>query len=195
MTVMPFKPDHEELGRIIRHEMDLHPQSRLIDLYKLIYQAVYGATHIRANFLEFTDYLDIELKSMRKDYYPLVQDIGCMKGFLRISLTCLKSLYGANRIAARDSLCELIFASRTGGEINHEEWKAYWGEIQEQVLEHMDHTEEELILLQYTLDNAFIPHHSDPFRTAYHPHYRIIHHSFMDEIRELFPGYNLEKSL
>jgi len=195
MTVMPFKPDREELNQILQMEMDLHPQSRLIDLYKLVYQAVYGATHIRANFLEFTDYLDIELKSMRKDYYPLIQDIGGMKGFLRISLTCLKSLYGAQRIAARDRLCGLIFASRTGGEINHKDWVSYWATIEGQVLEQLDHTEEELILLQYTLDNAFIPHHSDPFRTAYHPHYRIVHTSYMDEIKELFPGYNLEKSL
>jgi hypothetical protein len=59
-----------EIIKLIDDEIDLHPKLEPVDLYKVLYQALYGPFHIVRDFKQLVTSIRSELWMMNSVYLP-----------------------------------------------------------------------------------------------------------------------------
>lgn len=184
-----------ELRQILETELAIHPQSRLVDIYKLLNQAHFGPTHINPDPGEIARNIRLELNSIGEHEGDFQQDIGCGRGFVRVNLISLVTFptlpfarfssfsdYVQERfrqVPKReiDNLTRAILASRYTSRISPQTWKKTWQAALPLVLERIAALPGELQQVEELSKNDVIPSHSETYRELYVPHYRVIHHS------------------
>ncbi|MDD4309631.1 MAG: hypothetical protein PHO32_04580 [Candidatus Cloacimonetes bacterium] len=176
------------LRQIIAEEQSLHPLVELVDIYKLVYQAVLGPSHIVRNPVEVSQAICNEYNEIRELHYsPQLQDIGNGSGFWRISLSILSpaaQLGNAIFTQKCQVLTELILLSC------HAESTSYsiadiWMANQQLLHRTIRASSAEWDEINLVAQREQIPSHSASFTAAYHPHYRLIHHLYINRIQEL----------
>lgn len=182
-----------QLLEIISDEQGLHPLAEPIDFYKLVYQAAYGPSHMLADYEIIKTYIKAELSIMTDNYLPYCQDIGDKQGYIRISLSSLN-----NNLTEQDTLLldarvnlltKLIRKSMLPEGINPDHWTQFWT-IAAPVLQQIIHVQAaDLEQIEDVLISDRIPHHSEQYRISYQPHYRIVHHDYLQELQD-FLGIN-----
>lgn len=195
-----------ELRQILQTELALHPQSRLVDIYKLLNQAQYGPTHINPDQQEISRNLRLELNSVTEYEGYFQQDIGCGRGFVRVNLISLitfSKLPFANFTSFSDDVHErfrkitktqiedftrAILASRYTGRISPITWARTWQHALPIVLEHISTLPEELLQVEEYVRKDMIPSHSEQYRALYSPHYRVVHHSLWEDKQDQEPS-------
>ena len=155
--------------QFIQNEINLHPLLKEEDLVKLIYQRVYGPSHILHNIEKAKDYLKLELNNLLKDSYG---DIEIGGDLIRVDLNNIKDI-------------DLFF------DYLLETAKAKKGTIEE-------YQNEINILIDYIRENnlkfnvEYIKelaktncpvHHSKIYNDEYKPHYRIIDINLYKKLR------------
>lgn len=178
----------------IDSQLQMFPESRAQDFYKSFCQDNLGPEHLIPDPSSAANYLKEELRTYQEDldslrysapellYYP----VGDQGNYIRVDLSViLDGLVGEEAF-----LDAFVRSANDGKRIETEEWVSKWKEVSEVLRkEHGDIPDMEKDL--GTLDSLvagghYIMRHSDAFREAYHPHYRIIARDiFIDELKPL----------
>ncbi len=178
----------------ISTQLMMFPESRAQDFYKSFCQDNLGPEHLIPDPAAAAHYLREELRTYQDDldsarydvpelmYYP----VGDQGNYIRVDLSViLDGLVGEDAF-----LDAFIRSANEGKRVETEEWVSKW-KVVSGILrkEHGDIPDMEKDL--GTLDSLvtgghYIMRHSDAFREAYHPHYRIIARDiFNDELKPL----------
>jgi len=70
-----------DIKQVISLELNQHPELKLIDIYKLVFQAYLGPAHLLADTNESAKKIMTEILLHPEPYKPLKQDIGSQNGF------------------------------------------------------------------------------------------------------------------
>lgn len=198
--MMIVKPDFtlDEISDIILQEIKLHPRCHYLDVFKLLYQAFYGPSHIEPQRDTIIYNLKRELNDMKWKTDVPYQDIGVGKGFIRLNLISIISLsdedlkqnsmllnkkipteYLKNSEDKIKILADCILQSRFENGINWNDWIETWENCMPLVKSIIPPTAEEDLMIEDCLTKKIMPTHSEEYRQWYDPHYRVIHYSLL----------------
>lgn len=177
------------LQNTIDSQLAQFPESRAQDFYKSFCQDNLGPEHLIPDSASAGRYLRDELQSYREDldslryeapellYYP----VGDQGNYVRVDL----SVVFDGLVDEETLLNAFVRSANEGKRVSEEEWKSKWQSIAAVLRKgHMDipDMEEDLRTLDSLVaEGNLIMRHSQAFRDAYHPHYRII-------ARDIFEG-------
>ena len=157
--------------------MEIHsryPQATLQDVYKTCYQDYFGAEHLLTDTASARMYLHQELEECRNtdmSAMPKEEPTGFRHRFTRINLS--KVVEG--ELSEEELLSMFIGAAGKDNAIG-DDWEGEWGEIVRVALKvNPSWFDAELLaVLQEAAQSKQHIRHSEAFRKAYNPHYRIV---------------------
>ena len=172
-----------------------YPEARLLDVYKSCFQDYMGAEHLVSDTASVRSYLEHELATTDiEDLMPWYwEPCGINGNYVRVSLRAVLEGF-----IPADTLLDAFIASANGGEQpSVQSWTERWHDIIK-IIEGMGRT-----IPHYEQDKQFIEgvlsqgqyaiSHSQAYREAYHPHYRIVSRSiFNRDIQPLLPQHCCE---
>ena len=180
----------QEVKAFVNRQLELYPQSRLLDIYKSCFQDYMGAEHLVNDTASARAYLEQELTQC--DTSTLLpwyfEPCGINGNYVRVSL--LAVLEGH---ISPDALLEAFIASANAADRpTVEQWAAQWHEMMAEI------DGMRLCLPHYEEDRQFIDDvlglgkyaisHSPDYREAYSPHYRIVGRDIFErDIKPLLP--------
>ncbi len=201
--MLMVKPDFtsEEIREIILQEIKLHPRSHYLDVFKLLYQAFYGPSHLEPQREIIIQNMNKEINSMKWKTEIPYQDIGENKGFIRLNLLSIISFpddylkqnsklinkkipteYLTGLEDKINILADCILQSCFEDGIDWNDWINKWENCIPLVKSIISPTTEEELIIEDCLTKQIIPTHSKEYRKLYNPHYRVIHHSVLKHI-------------
>ena len=125
-----------------------YPEAEPTDLYKLVFQDLYGPGHLITDSASCAVYIQKEVDGMEATaLFPLFEYTLCDSNFVRVNLKLVKD----GRISVRE-LTHAVLCSAEG---------------------------------LPTPDPKFVQSHSDAFKAAYDPHYRIVRRDIFE--KEILP--------
>ncbi len=156
---------------------DMHqqyPQATLQDIYKSCYQDCFGSAHLMKDTAAARFYLHQELESVRGmdlSAMPQKETTGYRHRFTRVNLSCV-----LNGELTEEELLSLFKEAAASGNALELDWPKEWERIEKIALkvnpEWADPELQEFLRKSAQAHQTVM--HSEPFRNAYHPHYRII---------------------
>lgn len=165
----------EDLESVVQTELQLHPLLEPIDIYKIVFQALCGPSHIIQDIVQVTKSISDELSAQSHPYLPLCQDIGNGKGYARISLNCLLNSKNSNNSEElADTLARWMLASCDPIDYGDFNIRNHWLKNRTVYRKWLPATDELWEIVDAHAMNGTLPSHSDTFRNAYHPHYRLV---------------------
>jgi len=180
-----------DIKQVICLELNLHPELKLIDIYKLVFQAYLGPAHLLTDINESAKKIMTEILLHPEPYRPLKQDIGSQNGFFRLSLDCLVPVL---QLKKEKAISDLYRKSYILSELMQESvldytynlditqlWKAAIPVVQEMVV--FDFTEWQEV--NTIAESKAIPRHSQQYKIHYNPKYRVLKYQFYNSIEKL----------
>ena len=174
-----------DLQRALTKQLETYPASTIQDVYKTFYQDRFGAEHMIRDTAAVRRYLSYELEVAATDSIanPYYEPTGAEGRFVRVFLR------GVNEgLITEEELLDAFLKSAKPTAQPEQTWAEQWA----QILSSLDKTELEqldpdsvLPELQIAAETERAVHHSNSYRQAYHPHYRIVEKSIFE--RELRP--------
>ncbi len=176
---MPFLAKVKRIREAVFNEFALHPESRLTDYYKYFAQSAFGPGHIISDYDSARKFLLHEIENTSVFDHVILQSCDYFLPFYRINLKLIKHhqldfdiLFSAfiESASSIEPISESVF---------REEWE---GILQVIKLENVQipNFENDLMLINDLLDkNKYLCHHSETYKKAYNPHYRLIHQDFL----------------
>ena len=160
--------------RIIKKHIERHPQAQPRDVYKLIFQGVYGVGHIISE--KAMEHLREEAERIPIEDYPdrlLVEPVSPDGSMVRVNLRPFM-----RRKLSLDGLFRVMTASAdTYGDDGRflRLWRIFVNLVE---TGEIDLDLEKVRAIQDSIDvNGIKPmHHSEPYRQAYYPAYRVVRH-------------------
>jgi len=161
----------KDFTKIILEHVSKYPIFRPTDAVKLIYQSEYGIGHLVADPQMFADRLMNEFHSCKKNSdQPMIEDIG--SGICRLHFGPAK----AAGMKAED--INRLFTAAAAGHRGSKEGQEQKLRLLEKLCREgcAGFSPEELaaFLEKYRAEGCPALHHSDGYRAAYQPHYRVI---------------------
>jgi len=158
----------------ILEEMHLHPEARLVDIYKFFFQGTFGPGHIIRDKQSALNYLQNELQSMTDFDSVLWQPVGYNKQYYRISLGLVKE----GRLSEEELFNAFVQSTDSSTLPSIEEWIKEWNFvlniIEAMNLKIINYEEDKSILDDMLKEGNILVHHSNIYRNLYHPHYRVV---------------------
>lgn len=164
--------------KAIRHMCeDLHtryPLATLQDVYKTCYQDYFGSEHLVSDTASARYYLSTELEEcsgIDMSAMPKREPTGFRHRFVRINLSCVVD----GDLTEEELLARFLDAAGKENRFG-DKWAEEWKRI-EQIALTVNHDWADPQLqseLQAAAAGDHAVRHSDSFRNAYHPHYRIV---------------------
>ncbi|MFC1923725.1 hypothetical protein ACFLY4_10610 [Chloroflexota bacterium] len=169
---------------IIQSQLSRYPLSQIKDLYKLTHQAALGSEHAVCDLNAAQDWLFRELEKMvNNSTDPLIDEISPDGQIVRIHLKPFIDSGGDPEI-----LLEAFIRTANEFKGSIENLIQNWMKI-ERLAEsgELDFKTEELRSFFSLMEYSGFPavHHSQIYRDAYHPHYRIVSR---DYVHQVIPG-------
>ena len=178
----------QDIEGFVNRQLEIYPKSRLLDIYKSSFQDYMGAEHLISDRQRVKAYLDEELQTTSlDDLMPWYYEPCGVKGqYVRVSIRAIKE----NLITEDVLLDAFIRSANIDKRPAVESWRDRWHKIIG-TIDQMN-----LNLLNYQQDREFIDSvlsvgryaisHSQEYREAYRPHYRIVEKSiFESEIKPM----------
>ena len=169
-------PDNDENAiRTMCMEIAEHyPQATLQDVYKTCFQDFFGAEHLLKDTAMAHNYFFSEIKADKDENLSAMPDYeptGFRHRFTRVNL----SLIHAGQLSESELFSRFVDAAGTNNAFS-DNWSEEWQRIEKIALEvHPAWTDTILqAALQLAASTASPVRHSEAFRNAYHPHYRIV---------------------
>ncbi|MDA3814520.1 MAG: hypothetical protein PF570_09760 [Candidatus Cloacimonetes bacterium] len=163
----------DRITKLTISEFKLHPKSQLIDYYKLFFQGTFGPEHIISSKSSTREFLRNELEGSsifeEKDY----QNISYINEFYRVNLNVIN----IGMISFNDFLDAFLKSVEVKNELSHNEWLEQWENIEKQIFMMkipIENIEQQSIELWKIIKSKQLVSHSNIYRTAYSPHYRLI---------------------
>ena len=186
--VMAYGSTGKEVGikTGIDRQLRDFPQSRLQDIYKSFYQSFFGAEHLITDTVSVRAYLREEIAVAATDTVanPYYEPTGANGHFVRVYLRCITEGH-----ITEQQLSDAFLRSAQPQQ-RMEAWHRLWlDEIVPTARKAgLDFSKEELDELTNASRQDRAVRHSDDYRNAYHPHYRIVErHIFEKEIKPYIP--------
>ena len=171
-----------------------YPESRAQDIYKSFCQDNLGPEHLIPDPETAANYLREELMTYREDLDSLrykapellYDYVGDQNNYVRVDLSVILD----SLVTEEAFLDAFIRSANEGKRVTGEEWETKWKEVSgilRKNFKDIPDLDQDL----HTLDSLvaeghYIMHHSQAYRDAYHPHYRIIATDiFIGELRPL----------
>ena len=180
-----------DIKQVISLELNQHPELKLIDIYKLVFQAYLGPAHLLADTNESAKKIMTEILLHPEPYKPLKQDIGSQNGFFRLSLDCLVPVL---QLKKEKAISELYRKSFLLAELMQESvldftynlditklWKETIPVIQHLIVFDLNEWQQ----VNAIAESKAIPRHSQQYKTLYNPKYRVLKYQFYDNIEKL----------
>jgi len=180
-----------DIKQVISLELNQHPELKLIDIYKLVFQAYLGPAHLLADTNESAKKIMTEILLHPEPYKPLKQDIGSQNGFFRLSLDCLVPVL---QLKKEKAISELYRKSFLLAELMQESvldftynlditklWKETIPVIQQLIVFDINEWQQ----VNTIAESKAIPGHSQQYKTLYNPKYRVLKYQFYDDIEKL----------
>lgn len=180
-----------DIKQVISLELNQHPELKLIDIYKLVFQAYLGPAHLLADTNESAKKIMTEILLHPEPYRPLKQDIGSQNGFFRLSLDCLVPVL---QLKKEKAISELYRKSFLLAELMQESvldftynlditklWKETIPVIQQLIVFDINEWQQ----VNAIAESKAIPRHSQQYKTLYNPKYRVLKYQFYDSIEKL----------
>ena len=180
-----------DIKQVISLELNQHPELKLIDIYKLVFQAYLGPAHLLADTNESAKKIMTEILLHPEPYRPLKQDIGSQNGFFRLSLDCLVPVL---QLKKEKAISELYRKSFLLAELMQESvldftynlditklWKETIPVIQHLIVFDLNEWQQ----VNAIAESKAIPRHSQQYKTLYNPKYRVLKYQFYDNIEKL----------
>lgn len=164
------------IENLVIDELSIHPECKLVDIYKLILQAFFGPLHILGDLETVSSYIKAEALAMHNIYQPFIQDISNSLGFSRISISLIQPyIHQDEKLFTEhcNQMANLMKLSCLQGKPKYS-MKELWMGSKELIHSHFPIDNNEWDKLLQIAEQAIIPHHSDLFRTTYDPHYRVL---------------------
>ena len=174
------RPSETELA--IRQQLIDFPESRAQDFYKSFCQDNLGPEHLIPNPAAAANYLREELQTYQEDldsarydapelqYYP----VGDQGNYVRVDLSVILD----SLVDEKAFLDAFVRSANEGKKASEEEWVQKWQGIAHRLRKGhagIPELDKDLTTLDSLMaEGHYIMRHSDAFRDAYHPHYRII---------------------
>lgn len=175
------------IASFVNRQMQEYPKSRLLDIYKTCFQDCMGAEHLVSDTAGTRKYLDTELSATSlSDLMPwYYEPCGVNGNYVRVSLRTVKE-----GLISKEQLLEaFIRSANSASRPSVESWKHRWHEIADTIAKmniQFPHYKEDKQYIDSILSaGKYAISHSQDYRDAYHPHYRIISREIFD--KELFP--------
>ena len=113
---------------------------------------------------------------------PYYETVGAQGRYVRVYLRCVNE-----SLLTAEQLLDAFIRSAQPGKQPEQSWTDEWSHIEQAAREAgVSCSEEENRLLQQAAQNNQAVHHSETYRNAYHPHYRIVRRDiFENEIKHL----------
>jgi len=180
-----------DIKQVISLELNQHPELKLIDIYKLVFQAYLGPAHLLADTNESAKKIMTEILLHPEPYKPLKQDIGSQNGFFRLSLDFLVPVL---QLKKEKAISELYRKSFLLAELMQESvldftynlditklWKETIPVIQHLIVFDLNEWQQ----VNAIAESKAIPRHSQQYKTLYNPKYRVLKYQFYDSIEKL----------
>ena len=180
-----------DIKQVISLELNQHPELKLIDIYKLVFQAYLGPAHLLADTNESAKKIMTEILLHPEPYKPLKQDIGSQNGFFRLSLDCMVPVL---QLKKEKAISELYRKSFLLAELMQESvldftynmditklWKETIPVIQQLIVFDLNEWQQ----VNAIAESKAIPRHSQQYKTLYNPKYRVLKYQFYDNIEKL----------
>ena len=178
----------QDIEGFVNRQLEIYPKSRLLDIYKSSFQDYMGAEHLISDRQRVRAYLDEELQTTSLDdlmpwYY---EPCGIDNQYVRLSIRAVKE----NLVSEEMLLDAFVRSANIDKRPTVESWRDRWHKIIG-TIDQMN-----LNLPNYQQDREFIDSvlsvgryaisHSQEYREAYRPHYRIVEKSiFENEIKPM----------
>lgn len=168
---------------IVAHEQQIHPMLEPTDIFKLLYQALYGPFHIVRDFKQLCNGISKELWLMKHDYLPLFQQVG--NCYTRISLSAIKRDADTELTNARvECLGRWILDSCVLYEDVRDDFCVRWNKWKEILRTALPDKAEAWARADEIAEMGSLPSHSQLFHEHYHPHYRLVDISLKMHLEE-----------
>jgi hypothetical protein len=169
-----MKETKDSLPALINEHLSRRPGMQPRDVYKLLYQSVRGPEHIIASPQAFTQWLREEWEGLDLTYPdPLYESIRPDGSLLRLNLRPYKAAGGGLEDLAEACLETGRRAWGTQGDLEIA-WRDLLAGWRKQPRPGM--SLEDYEAFTYWLESQGFPavHHSEPYRSLYHPAYRLV---------------------
>ena len=178
------------IGTAIERQLRDFPQSHLQDVYKSFYQSRFGAEHLITDTASVRAYLRSEIAEAAVDSVanPYFEPVGEEGQYVRVYLRCINEGF----ITEQQLFDAFLRSAHPHQPLR--EWSELW---QEEIVPAarkagLDFSQEELSALVDASLRRGAVRHSDDYRNAYHPHYRIVErHIFESDIKRRLPAGGL----
>ena len=169
------KPNEEAAIRSMCEEIaKKYPQATLQDVYKTCFQDFFGAEHLLRDTAAAHQYLKAEIAATEAQdlsAMPVYEPTGFRHRFTRVNL----SLVHSGEMSEDELFARFAEAAGTNNAFS-DKWEEEWQTIETIALEVQPAWADSTLQneLRYAASVQSAVRHSEAFRQAYHPHYRII---------------------
>ncbi len=170
--------DKMALRMAVERQLAVYPQSTLQDVYKAFYQEHLGPEHMIADTAAVRSYLYYELSTMGDERGNLYYEpIGLDGDYVRVYLKAVK-----DGLITAGELLQAFIDSAAARQEPGVEWTCMWDAVVQAVDEvkpGLGSAAEREALREASVKKQAV-HHSSAYNDAYHPHYRIVHHTIFE---------------
>ncbi len=187
LAVSGCKTEQSEIKQAVAKQLELYPESTLQDIYKSFFQDEFGPGHLIEDAGRARKYFDFELQEMKSQGRHEAEPCGSGRNFMRVPMDLVKdSLIPAGDFfqAFMESSQYFKLPELASWEIK---WKGIMAQISKMDLQIPDLERDRDLILQLIADGNYVMHHSDRYRNAYDPHYRIMSREQWESLSKRFP--------
>ena len=176
ITFMLFSCNNDDraIRRMCEEIHENYPMATLQDVYKTCYQDFFGAEHLMNDTAMARKYIAYELEQCRDtdlSAMPKYEPTGFRHRFTRVNFACLID----GELTEEQLLTMFINAAGSDNAFSND-WESEWLKIEAIALKVNPAWGEGALLIELrdAAHGNYAVRHSDEFRNAYNPHYRII---------------------
>ncbi len=172
----------EGLLSLLEQHLSWYPVMEPRDIYKLLYQGVMGSEHLLTTAEEYTQYLHYEFETLQPEVsQAMLEPVRPDGALFRLNLRPYKS-----HLQSIDILTPTLLESARIVFGNITELRAVWESFVQYCHQGRIHHFDTTFIHQFSgwLDEVDYPavHHSEAYRRAYQPAYRLISAKFIPEL-------------
>ncbi|MCB5270251.1 MAG: hypothetical protein LHW56_00240 [Candidatus Cloacimonetes bacterium] len=176
------------VSQMVEDELKHHPHLEPVDLYKLLYQALYGPFHIVQDYDQVFRAIEAEVEQSSLCYEPIYQELSPC--YSRVSLAYIQAddepqLRQSKITCLTDWLLESCVALPDVAQDFQRQWKLY-RHLLFSVLPANPETWQKADCLARA---GKLPSHSQTFHQHYQPHYRLVNKN-LSKHYQLFMEFN-----
>ena len=188
ILLMSASVSAQDIAGFVRHQMESYPQSRLLDIYKSCFQDYMGAEHLISDRQRVKAYLDEELNTTSiDDLMPWnYEPCGIDSNYYRVSIRAIKEDVISENMLLDAFIRSANSSKRPTVESWRDRWQVIMGAIDQMQLSIPHHHKDKEFINSILSVGKYAISHSQEYRDAYHPHYRIVERSiFEHELKPL----------